>query len=41
LLNLLEEIINNPERLKKLQNSAKSLAKYDGVLNIVEQLHNI
>jgi UDP-N-acetylglucosamine--N-acetylmuramyl-(pentapeptide) pyrophosphoryl-undecaprenol N-acetylglucosamine transferase len=41
LLNLLEEIINNPERLQDLQKNAKALAKYDGVLNIVEQLHNI
>ena len=38
---LIEELINNSDKLKELQSNALSLAKYDGVQKIVEQLGNI
>lgn len=38
---LIEELINSPDKLKELQTNALSLAKYDGVQKIVEQLDNI
>ena len=38
---LIEELINNPDKLKEFQTNALSLAKYDGVQKIVEQLDNI
>ena len=38
LLELILSLTNNPEKLKKLQENAKNLAKYDGVEKIVEQL---
>ena len=38
---LIEELINNPAKLNELQQNALSLAKYDGVQNITEQLFAI
>ena len=38
---LIEELINSPDKLKELQSNALSLAKYDGVQKIVEQLSKI
>ena len=41
LIELLEGLINNHDKLKELQSNAQKLAKYDGVNKIVEQLVNI
>ena len=41
LKNLLDELLKNPENLAKLQQNALSLAKYDGVVRIKEQLMEI
>ncbi len=41
LKNLIEELTNNSEKLNELKANALSLAKYDGVQKIVEQLTNI
>ena len=41
LLNVLTLIISDKRKLAELQNSALSLAKFDGVQRIVEQLLNI
>ncbi len=38
---LIEELINSPDKLKELQSNALSLAKYDGVQKITEQLNSI
>ena len=38
---LVDYLVKNPEKLHELQNNALSLAKYDGVQKIVEQLDNI
>ncbi len=38
LQNALSQLINNPEKLKHLQDSASKLAKFDGVKKIIAQL---
>ena len=38
LLELINSLIKNPENLKKYQENAKKLAKFDGVEKIIEQL---
>ena len=41
LYNAIEELVNNPDKLSKLQNNSYSLAHLDGTEKIVEQLKNI
>ncbi len=39
LLELITDLINNPDKLHKLQQAALDLAKFDGVLSIVKQIN--
>lgn len=41
LLNLISELINKPQKLNDIQTVSLSLAKYDGVQKIVEQIKSI
>ncbi len=39
LYKLVSELINNPDQLNQIQTEAGKLAKFDGVKNIIEQIH--
>lgn len=41
LLNLITDLVNNPEKLQGIQNASLKLAKFDGVEKIVEQIKSI
>lgn len=41
LLNLILDLVNNPEKLHNIQNATLNLAKFDGVEKIVEQIKAI
>ena len=41
LLELLLPLIKDPDKLKSIQEGAKSLAKYDGVKKIAEQIESL
>ena len=38
LLDLIYSLTNNPEKLSKIQQNANSMAKFDGVQNIIKQI---
>ena len=38
LLNMLSELTKDSEKLSSIQNAALSLAKYDGIQKIIEQI---
>lgn len=41
LLDLINNLINNPEKLENIQKASLSLAKFDGVKKIIEQIKSI